>query len=115
MPQDAKWYAGYMRIAYAESAEVKRVFLEAADLLENMPQGFVDARVDQPKSSDECVLAIVSGKPRKNITLDKAYCLANYSKDEGWIIDGFEEWETADVHCWMPLPALPTELKEEGL
>ena len=33
---DAYWYASYLRIAYAESADVKSRFLEAADLIERL-------------------------------------------------------------------------------
>ena len=53
------------------------------------------------------VLAIVSGNPRKNITLDHAYELSEYDPDEGWIIEMWPEWEDAVVTYWMPLPEPP--------
>lgn len=35
---NAKWYADYLRIAYAESAPVKMRFLEAADMIESLSE-----------------------------------------------------------------------------
>ena len=58
-----------------------------------------------PEYSDDLVLVQVSGKPHMNITLLDALCLANYSEDEGWMLELYPEWKTPDVIAWMPLPA----------
>ena len=57
-----------------------------------------------PEYSDDLVLAQVSGKPHMNITLLDALCLANYSEDEGWMLELYPEWKTPDIIAWMPLP-----------
>ena len=57
-----------------------------------------------PTDEDEMVLAIVSGKPCENITLDGAYELATYIEREGWIVEQYPQWETPQVTFWMPLP-----------
>ena len=50
------------------------------------------------------VLIIVSGKPRKNITLEHAVELAVYDPDEGWILEMYPEWCESEVIAWMPTP-----------
>lgn len=57
----------------------------------------------------EPVLCIASGKPRSNITLEEAYQLGSWNKDDGWIIDEWLDWEDANVSWWMPLPDPPKE------
>ena len=39
-----------------------------------------------------------------NISYEDAVMLAVYDKDEGWIIDGYQYWLTAQVTAWQPLP-----------
>ena len=61
---------------------------------------------------DQVVLVVADGKPRENITLDGAYFLAQYSREEGWIIDGHEYWTKGfEVTHWRELPEPPK--KEE--
>ena len=69
-------------------------------------QEWVSCKDRLPKETGN-VLAIVSGNPHKNITLDHAYELAEYDPDEGWIIEMWPEWEGAVVTHWMPLPEPP--------
>ena len=57
---------------------------------------------------DEVVLVTVDGKPRENINLIGAYFLAEHSKEDGWILEGHEEWEKGfKVTYWCALPAPP--------
>ncbi len=56
-----------------------------------------------PDNADEDVLITVNGT-YKNITYEDAIMLAVYDKDEGWIIDGYQYWLTAQVTAWQPLP-----------
>lgn len=44
---------------------------------------------DKLPESDGGVLAIVSGKPRPNITLVEAYCIAEYDVQDGWIVSDY--------------------------
>lgn len=76
------------------------------DELERMPvMEWRDAEVELPPADDYAYhLVIVSGKPTRNITLDRAVELAEYDPDEGWILEMWPEWEGAGVAHWMPLP-----------
>lgn len=59
---------------------------------------------------EACVVVCVSGKPRENITLRDAVELATYYDNEGWILECWPDWATADVTHWMPLPPAPEEI-----
>lgn len=65
-----------------------------------------------PENADEYVLITVNGT-YKNITYEDAIMLAVYDKDEGWIIDGYQYWLTAQVTAWQPLPE-PYEEEKDG-
>ena len=75
---------------------------ESAELLERR---WIPVEERLP-SGDELVLVIVSGKPKKNITLDGAVELATLYSD-GWCLETWPEWTGADVTHWMPLPEPP--------
>ena len=60
------------------------------------------------KDADDNVLVIVNGKHRGTLFED-AYMMANFYPGEGWIIEGYEEWEKPEVSYWMPLPHAPKE------
>ena len=62
----------------------------------------------------EPVLCIVSGKPKPNIILDKAYQLGSWNKEDGWIIDEYLGWEDANVIWWGKLPATPDRRPPSG-
>lgn len=66
---------------------------------------------DRLPSTDETVLAIVYGRPRKNIQLVAACQLGAWT-EEGWILDEYPEWETPSVTHWMPLPEPPEEARQ---
>ena len=63
---------------------------------------------DRLPNDDDSALVIVSGKVG-NITLDNAIELAQFSMDEGWILEMWPEWEDPKVRYWMPLPKPPKE------
>ena len=58
--------------------------------------------------NDDFVLVIVCGKAGC-ITLENATELAQFSMDEGWILEMWPEWEDPKVTHWMPLPEPPKE------
>ena len=59
--------------------------------------------------NDYDVLVAASGNPVKNVRLENSLEIASYSKDEGWILECWPEWENPKITCWMPLPELPEE------
>ena len=69
----------------------------------------VKERLPDDKKDGETVLAIVSGKPHKNITLCHALMTAGYFPGEGWVVNEYPEWENLTVTHWMPLPEPPEE------
>ena len=85
---------------------------EVSSLRERLAAGgWIDPAVELPPD-DDMVLAIVSGKPADNITLEDAYELASYGAEDGWIVEQYELWETPRVSWWRPLPD-PPEKKED--
>ena len=67
---------------------------------------WISVKDRQPEDHEE-VLVIVSGKPRKNISRDAAYELAEYDPVDGWILEMWPELKGAVVTHWMPLPDFP--------
>ena len=55
---------------------------------------------------EKLVLVAVNGK-WKTFTFVNALQMATLYKDEGWIIEGFEEWDKPEVTHWMPAPEMP--------
>lgn len=67
---------------------------------------------DRLPEKEEFVLAIVSGKPRDNITLDETLMIATYyPNDAEWCVEEFPEWICPTVKYWMPVPDLPGDVK----
>lgn len=69
----------------------------------------VKERLPDDKKDGETVLAIVSGKPHKNITLCHALMTAGYFPGVGWVVNEYPEWENPTITHWMPLPEPPEE------
>lgn len=65
--------------------------------------GWIPCSRRLPECSDDNVLVQCSGKPRDNVILEDAICLAAYT-EEGWILEEYPEWEGAVVIAWQPLP-----------
>ena len=80
------------------------VLKRAAELLSDMQWRQMEVEVPQ---EDQEVLVIASGKPRPNLTLQDAICMASWSSADGWMLDEFPEWDGAEVKYWMPLPPEP--------
>lgn len=59
-----------------------------------------------PNDKDGFVLVVANGN-YKNIQFICALTLAEYSCEEGWILESYPDWETPDVTYWMPLPEPP--------
>ena len=69
-----------------------------------------DPDVEIPRD-DSFIPALVSGKPKANITLISAACIASYCDSDGWIVEEYPEWENPTVEWWMPIPK-PPEMSE---
>lgn len=81
----------------------KKYLLEKAQV---KVDGWIPVEERLPDEYDGLVLVQVSGKPRKNITLNNALQLACYISEagEGWIVEEYPEWENPNVIAWRPLP-----------
>lgn len=69
----------------------------------------VSERLPEDEDDGETVLAVVFGKPHKNITLHHAIMTAEYFYQGGWLVYEYPEWENPTVTHWMPLPEPPEE------
>lgn len=69
---------------------------------------WINTKIELPPDG-EPVLAVVSGRPHKNITLQNAIATAGYFDDGGWLVDEFPQWDNPEVTYWMPLPEPPKE------
>lgn len=78
-------------IDYAAAFDVAISALRAQQQPDAPLSEWISVKDRMPEDSDRLVLAIVSGKPCKNITLDGAYELATYCAEEGWIIEQYPE------------------------
>ena len=90
-------------------AIVKRAIEEAPAV--ELHCEWIDAKKQLPENPDGTVLCIVSGR-YENTTFYKAYEMATFSWDVGWILESYPEWETPEVSWWMPLPEPPKEDEE---
>ena len=82
------------------------ILREAIDTLSGFE--WIDPKVELPPE-DVVVLVVVDGKPGPNLTLKDAYEFASYSKNEGWILEAYPEWEDAVVKKWMNIPEVQYE------
>ncbi|MCI5678699.1 MAG: hypothetical protein MR278_01750 [Bacteroidales bacterium] len=64
-----------------------------------------------PQKHDN-VLVCVSGI-FGNIFFNNAIQIGCYAGEEGWIIDGYEEWENPIVSHWLPIPDMPVWDKDD--
>lgn len=98
--------AGLYRIAAACCWE-KLERLEAGD-------GWRYPEKGELPSAGRSVIAIVSGSPAKNITLNGSYQTATYYGEDsaGWVVDEWPWWENPTVHCWQPTPEAPEKVRE---
>lgn len=98
-----------------EVLEQNEVFKIAISALRSMQKttkpGWISVkdRLPDDKKDGETVLAIVSGKLHKNITLCHALMTAGYFPGEGWVVNEYPEWENPTITHWMPLPEPPEE------
>lgn len=67
---------------------------------------------DRLPETDDYVLAIANGKPKRNTTLIDAVELASYLESDGWFIEAYPEWENPNITYWMPIPEMPGEEAE---
>ena len=60
-----------------------------------------------PEDSND-VLAVVFGRPMRNIELIGALHIAAYcGSDAGWYVPEYPDWDDPRVTHWMPLPDVP--------
>lgn len=66
---------------------------------------------DRLPEDDGDVLAIVSGYPTPNITLEDVMVVAAFCEGEGWYIGEYPDWDNPIITYWMPLPEPPKEVE----
>ena len=66
---------------------------------------------DRLPEDDGDVLAIVSGYPTPNITLEDVMVVATFCGEEGWYIGEYPDWDDPIITHWMPLPEPPREVE----
>ena len=118
MIEDLEKALQYFVIAVPESEEQAKAYFwarKALTTLRSMQKttkpGWISVkeRLPDDEKDGETVLAIVSGKPHKNITLCHALMTAGYFPGEGWVVNEYPEWENPTITHWMPLPEPPEE------
>lgn len=86
-----------------EPADVTRLAAEAA-----VERDWISV-TDRLPEDDGDVLAIVSGYPTPNITLEDVLVVAAFCEGEGWYIGEYPDWDNPIITYWMPLPEPPKE------
>lgn len=82
-----------------------------SDLLEqNGKRDWIPVGERMPEDDGD-VLAIVSGYPTPNITLEDVMVVAAFCGGEGWYIGEYPDWDAPIVTHWMPLPEPPREVE----
>lgn len=116
--QDAveKWKKAYGTLREKHSALLKQN-VELRDASAQVTKLAAEAAVerewisveDRLPEDDGDVLAIVSGYPTPNITLEDVLVVAAFCKGEGWYIEEYRDWDNPIITYWMPLPEPPKE------
>lgn len=88
----------------AAAATVTRLAAEAA-----VERDWIRVEDRLPGEAEEDVLAIVSGSPKRNLTLQDVAVIAVYCGEDGWYVNEYPEWEDPTVTYWMPMPEPPEE------
>ena len=104
---------GYIGIHYINGVEdpyinpclLKSIDFAISALREQEERRWIPVTERLP-GNDDFVLVSVCGKAGC-ITLENATELAQFSMDEGWILEMWPEWEDPKVTHWMPLPEAP--------
>lgn len=87
------------------AADVTRLAAEAA-----VERDWISVEERLPEDDGD-VLAIVSGYPTPNITLEDVLVVAAFCEGEGWYIEEYPDWDNPIITYWMPLPEPPKEEK----
>ena len=87
------------------AADVTRLAAEAA-----VERDWISVE-DRLPEDDGDVLAIVSGYPTPNITLEDVMVVAAFCEGEGWYIGEYPDWDNPIITYWMPLPEPPKEVE----
>lgn len=105
---------------YVEDGEIRLIFREGSYVGWYMPgnnvlfpDGWMDPEIELPIDSDQCVIAVISGK-RDNQTFVCCPMYATYDHDNGeWVPDEYPDLIPDKVWCRTFLPELPQVCKDE--
>ena len=104
-----EYYGGFRGRAKAAQALYDTCILAVSALREQEERRWIPVTERLPDDGEQ-VIVVATGKPESNITLDNAIEFAEFSTDEGWILEMWPEWEDPKVTYWMPCPEPPKEV-----
>lgn len=105
--EEAIKFAVYAK-SFTDIPEVKEFYaLVEPALREQDKRRWIPVTEKLPDDGDS-VIVVVSGKV-ESITLHDAIEFAEFSIDEGWILEMWPEWEDPNVTYWMSCPEPPKE------
>lgn len=90
------------------SASAEKLRRQNRELRDAAEREWISVEERMPEDDGD-LLAIVSGYPTPNITLENVIVVAAYCGSEGWYVNEYPEWEDPTVTYWMPLPEPPEE------
>ena len=105
---EIEYYNGFSGKTAAVQAVSDACILAVAALREQEERRWIPVEERLP-GDDHDVLIVGSGNPVKNVRLENSLEIARFSKDDGWILECWPDWETPIVTHWMPLPEPPKE------
>lgn len=103
---EIEYYNGFNGRNAAVQAVSDACVLAVAAIREHEQRRWIPV-TDRLPEDDHDVLIVGSGSPVKNVRLENSLEIARFSKDEGWILECWPDWETPIVTHWMPLPEPP--------
>ena len=106
---EIEYYNGFSGKTAAVQAVSDACVLAVAALREQEERRWIPVTERLPDDGEQ-VIVVATGKPESNITLDNAIEFAEFSTDEGWILEMWPEWEDPKVTYWMPCPEPPKEV-----
>lgn len=67
---------------------------------------------DREMPEEEILVLVIVNGVFGNITFVDAVSLASYSREEGWILDEYPEWENPGISFWAPIREAPVHEKK---
>ena len=105
--EEIEYYGGFSGKMAKVIAAREACALAIDALREQEERRWIPVTEKLPDDGDS-VIVVVSGKVG-SLSLHDAIEFAEFSIDEGWILEMWPEWEDPKVTYWMPCPEPPKE------